>query len=142
MNGQGFRAIFALNDRLSGGCFRNGESAHRCLVQALSHLSLINRLSETVASTATNRDLALAQRLVDEKAIALVNRWLEEMEPFEKINAQNILIFFLIGFTSKDGDGINPERALELGRKLQVRLDGKHPNSKIESKVIRCTEKK
>ena len=47
-----------------------------------------------------------------------------------------------MGFTSKDGDGISPERALELGRKLQVRPDGKHPNSKIENKVIRCTEKK
>ena len=64
------------------------------------------------------------------------------MKPFDKINAQNILISFLIGFTSKDGDGISSERALELGRKLQVRPDGKHPNSKIENKVIRCTEKK
>ena len=65
MNGRGFRAIFATSDRLSGGHVRNGESAHRCWV---SHFSLINRLSETVASAATHRDLALA-----EKAIALVN---------------------------------------------------------------------
>ena len=68
MNGRGFRAIFATSDRLSGGHFRNGKSAHRCWVQTLSHFSLINRLSETVASAATHRDLALA-----EKAIALVN---------------------------------------------------------------------
>lgn len=63
------------------------------------------------------------------------------MEPFENINAQNILTSFLSGFISKGGNGINPEKALALGRELQVQLDGKHPNSKIESKVISCTEK-
>ena len=35
---------------------------------------------------------ALAQTLVEEKAIALANSWLEEKEPLDKINAQNILI--------------------------------------------------
>ena len=70
------------NGGLSGGRFRNGESAHRCWVQTLSHLSLINRLLETVAFTATHRDLALAQRLEDAKEIPLVNSWLEEMETF------------------------------------------------------------
>ena len=75
------------NGDLSGGRFHNGEPAHRCWVQTLSHLSLINCLSETVASAATHRNLALAQRLADEKAIALVNSWLEEMEPLDKINA-------------------------------------------------------
>ena len=100
------------NGGLSGGRFRNSESAHRCWVQTLSQLSLINRLQETVGSTAIHRDLALAQRLADEKAIALVNSRLEEMEPFGKINAQNILISFSTGFISKDGDVINPEKAL------------------------------
>ena len=87
---------------LLGGRFRNGESAHRCWFQTLSHLSLINRLAEKVASTATHRDLALAQRLADEKAIALVNSWLEEIEPFDKINVHNIVISFSTGFISKD----------------------------------------
>ena len=80
------------NGSLSGGCFRNGESAHGCWVQTLTHFSLINSLSGRVASAATHRDLA--QRLTDEKAIAGVNSWLEEMEPFDKINAQNIFICF------------------------------------------------
>ena len=31
---------------------------------------------------------------MDEKAIALVNSGMEEMEPFDKINAQNILVSF------------------------------------------------
>ena len=64
-----------------------------------SNIRPLNRLSETVASTATHRDLAL--RLADEKAIALVNSQLEEMEPFDKINAQNILISLSPGFTVK-----------------------------------------
>ena len=123
------------NSGFSGGRFRNDESAHRCWVQTLSYLSLINHLSETVASTATNRDLALAQRLADEKAIALVNSWLSEMEPFDKINAQNIPISFSTGFISKDGDGINPEKAPELGRKLQVQLDGHIPIATLERKL-------
>lgn len=63
---------------------------------------------------------ALAQRLVEEKAIALANSWQEEKEPLDKINAQNILISFSAIFISKYGDGINLEKALELGRKLQV----------------------
>ena len=63
---------------------------------------------------------ALAQRLVEEKAIALANSWQEEKEPLDKINAQNILISFSAIFISKYGDGINPEKALELGKKLQV----------------------
>ena len=107
---------------------------HRCWVQTLSHLSLINRLSETVASTAIYRDLALAQRLVDGKAIALVKCWLEEMEPFDKIKAQNILSFST-GFISKDGDGINPEKDLESGRKLQVQLDSNIPTATLARKL-------
>ena len=67
--------------------------------------------------------------------IALVNSWLEEMEPFDKINAQNILMSFSTGFISQEGDGINPEKSLELGRKLQVQLDGNIPTATLERKV-------
>ena len=110
------------NGGLSDGRFRKGESAHRFWVQTLSHLSLINRLSETVASTATHRNLALAQRLADDKAIALANSWLEEMESLDKINAQNILISFSTGFISRDGDGINPEKSFDSGKNCKYSL--------------------
>ena len=125
------------NGGLSGGRFRNGESAHRCWVQTLSHLSLINRLSQKVASTSKNihRDLALAQRLADEQAIGLVNNWLEEMQPFDGSNTENILIPFSTGFISKNGDGINPEKAREVGRKIQLKLDGKVPTETLERKM-------
>ena len=108
------------NGGLSGGRFRNGESAHSCWVQTLSHVSLINRLSQKVASTSKNihRGLALAQRLADEKAIGLVDNWLKEMQPFDGSNAENILISFSTGFISKNDDGINSEKAREVGRKI------------------------
>ena len=73
--------------------------------------------------------------MTDKKAIALVNSWLEETEPFDKINAQNIVISFSTRFISKDGDGINPEKALELGRKLQVQFDGNIPTATLERKL-------
>ena len=57
------------------------------------------------------------------------------MEPFDKINAQNILISFLTGLITKDDDGINSEKALESGRKLQVQLDGNIPTAILERKL-------
>ena len=57
------------------------------------------------------------------------------MEPFDKINAQNILISFLTGFITKDDDVINSEKALESGRKLQEQLDGNIPTAILERKL-------
>ena len=54
------------------------------------------------------------------------------MEPFATINTQNVLISCSIGFISKDSDGINPEKALELGRKQQVQLGGNIPTAILE----------
>ena len=67
--------------------------------------------------------------------IALVNSWLEGMKPFDKINAQNILMSFSTGFISQKGDGMNAEKSLELGRKLQVQLDGNIPTATLERKL-------
>ena len=54
---------------ISGGRFRNVESAQRLWVQTLDHMSLINQLSTTeIACKIIHRDLANAQRLADEKA--------------------------------------------------------------------------
>ena len=120
---------------LSGGRFRNGESAHRCWIQTLSHLSLINRMSQQKeAPRNVHRDLAKAQRLADEKAIALVSNWLEEMKPFDGSNAESILLSFSTGFISKSGDGINPEKACEVGREIQSKLDGKAASDRLEKK--------
>ena len=96
------------NGGLLRGRFRNGESAHRLWVQTWSHSSLIARLSQEVKpiSKSIHRYLGLAQSTVDEKAISLVDSWLEEIQPFDGSNAENNLISFSIGFISKHVDGI------------------------------------
>ena len=125
------------NGGLSERRFRNGESAHRLWVQSLSHSSLIDRLSQKVKpiSKSIHQDLGLAQRSTDEKAISLVDSWLEEMQPFDGSNAENNLISFSTGFISKHGDGINPEDAREVGRNIQLKLDGKVPTETLERKM-------
>ena len=122
------------NGGLSGGRFRNGESAHRCWVQTLSHMSLINRLSQQVKSQNIHRDLATAQRLADEKAVMVVNNWFNEMQPFDDARDANVLISFSTGFFSRGNDGINPEKTLEIGNQIQAKLDGHVPTTKIEKK--------
>ena len=91
------------NVGLSGGLFRNGESAHRLCVQTFGVISsLIGRLSQKVKpiSKSIHRDLGLAQRSADEKAISLIDSWLEEMHPFDGSNAENNQISFSTGFIS------------------------------------------
>ena len=123
------------NGGLSGGRFRNGESAHKCWVQTLSHLSLINRLSsEGKQSKCVHRDLGASQRTQDEKAVAAISQWLNEMEPFDQTRDREVLISLSTGFYSKEGDGINPEKALHVGEKIQEQLDGKVPSTKLETK--------
>ena len=120
---------------LSGGRFRNGESAYRCWVQTLSHMSMINRLSSSSSRNKNiHRDLATAQRKADEKAITLVNQWLEEMQPFDETRDRDILLSLSTGFFSHEKDGINPEHALEVGNSIQKKLDNAVPSTTIETK--------
>ena len=89
------------NGGLSGGRFRNGESAHKCWVQTLSQLSLINRLSsEEKNNKILHRELASAQKLADEKAVLSISNWLNDMEPFSSSRDKNLLISFSTGFVS------------------------------------------
>ena len=123
------------NGGLSGGRFRNGDSAHRCWVQTLSHLSMINSLMQTEDTSSTSRvkhrDLLKSQRFLDEKAVNAVRKWLDEMAPFSSEGHPNMLVSFSTGFVSNLGDGINPERAINIGRELQVQLDNMPPSTKL-----------
>ena len=67
---------------ISGGRFRNAESAQRVWVQTLDHISLINQLSTKKACKIIHCDLANAQRLADEKAINAISNWFEGVQPF------------------------------------------------------------
>ena len=65
---------------ISSGRFRNGESAYRLWVQTLSHMAMLNRLSlDRNENKTIHRDLAAAQRKVDERAISSISTWLDEM---------------------------------------------------------------
>ena len=57
------------------------------------------------------------------------------MQPFDGSNAENNLISFSTGFISKHGDGINPEDAREVGKNIQLKLDGKVPTETLERKM-------
>ena len=121
---------------LTGGRFRNGDSAHKCWVQTLSHVSLINRMSQKDETKKTiHRDLAPTQRAADAKAIVLVGNWLNDMQPFDKARDKDLLISFSTGFFSRRGDEVNPENAVEVGRAIQTKLDDQIPTAKIETKT-------
>ena len=64
---------------ISGGRFRNAESAQRVWVQTLDHMSLINQLYTKKACKIIHRYLANAQRLADENAINAISNWFEDM---------------------------------------------------------------
>ena len=69
---------------LTGERFRNGESTHRCWVQTISHLSLINRLSQPFSTShILHRELANAKIKADEKAINAVKNYFYELQPFD-----------------------------------------------------------
>ena len=120
---------------LTGGRFRNGDSAHKCWVQTLSHISMINRLSQKNDSKKfIHRDLAAAQRLADEGAIATIGNWLNDMQPFDETRDRDLLVSFSTGFFSKRGDEINSEKAVEVGKVMQTKLDNQVPSTPIETK--------
>ena len=101
-------------------------------MQTLSHISLINRLSQkNETNSIVHRDLGASQQLADENAIALVRKWLDDMLPFDESRE---IISFSTGFFSKAGDEINPEKAIEVGKGIQAKLDGQVPTTTIETK--------
>ena len=79
---------------VSGGRFRNGESAQKVWVQTLDHMSLINQLSTKETCKVIHRDLANAQRYADEKAINAISNWFEDMQPFSEQTPKEFLVSF------------------------------------------------
>ena len=69
---------------ISGGRFRNAESAQRVWIQTLDHMSLINQLSTKKVCKIIHCDLANAQRLANEKAINAISNWFEDMQLFNE----------------------------------------------------------
>ena len=56
------------------------------------------------------------------------------MQPFDSDWDQNVLVSFSTGFFSRSNDQINAENELEVGLKIQTKLEGDGPTRKLEEK--------
>ena len=81
-----------------------------------------------------HKDLAKTRMKRDAEAIVLVLKWFEENNPFDKDRDKKLLVSFSTGFTSTDNDAVNAERAAEVGREMQTKLDGQSVTSTMEVK--------
>ena len=70
----------------------------------------------------------------DAEAIALALTWLEENNPFNHDRDNQLLVSFSTGFTSTANDGVNAERAAEVGREMQKKMDAQPVTSTVEVK--------
>jgi len=70
----------------------------------------------------------------DAKTVALALTWLEENNPFDHNQDKQLLVSFSTGFTSAANAGVNAERAAEVGRELQKKLDKQSVTSTMEVK--------
>jgi len=124
---------------LSRGRMRNSVSGYKCWVLTLSHFSDVNRgMEENVMKNAPlHRDLAKTQMKRDAEAVEVAVKWFEENKPFDMDRNKKLLVSFSTGFTSTGDDSVNAERAAEVGREMQIKLDGQPVTSTmvVKSKV-------
>ena len=124
---------------LSRGRMRNSDSGHKCWVLTLSHFSDVNkRMEEDVQKyVPLHRDLAKTQMKRDAEAVELVLKWFDENKPFDNDRDKELLVSFSTGFSSTGDDTVNAERAAEVGREMQIKLDGQLVTSTmpVKSKV-------
>ncbi|KAG7255643.1 hypothetical protein CRUP_008469 [Coryphaenoides rupestris] len=121
---------------LSRGRMRNSDSGHKCWVQTLSHFSDVNkRMEEGVKKHGPlHKDLAKTRMKRDAEAIELALKWFEENNPFDHDRDKQLLVSFSTGFTSTADDTVNAERVAEVGREMQIKLDGQSVTSTMEVK--------
>ncbi|KAF3835714.1 hypothetical protein F7725_028272 [Dissostichus mawsoni] len=115
---------------LSKGRMRHSDSGHKCWVLTLNHFS-----NESVKKHAPlHRDLGKTQMKRDAEAIDLALQWFEENNPFDPDRDKELLVSFSTGFRSTGDDPVNAERAAEIGREMQIKLDGQSVTSTMEVK--------
>ena len=107
-----------------GGRMRNSDSGHKCWVQTLNHFADVNQHMEEGVKKHGKRDA---------EAIALALKWFEN-NPFDHDRDRLLLVSFSTGLTSTANDAINAERAAEVGREMQKKLDGQSATSTMEVK--------
>ena len=81
-----------------------------------------------------HKDLAKTRMKRDAEVVELALKWFEENNPFDHNRDKKLLVSFSTGFTSNANDAVNAERAVEVGREMQMKLDGKSVTSTMEVK--------
>ena len=99
----------------------NSDSGHKCWIQTLNHFSYINNCMEEGIK---KQRLCLWMKQ-DTEAIGLVHTWLEENNPFNLDCDKQFLVSFSTRFTSNTDDVVDTKRAAEVGREMQINLEGK-----------------
>ena len=120
---------------LSRGRFRN-DCAHKSWVQTLNHFSYIHQELEdqNKCGPPVHRDMTRAQIQKDSQAVLAIVRWLKEINPFDSTRDGKTLVSFSTGFSSSSEDSVNPEKAEEIGRAMQIEMDGKSVLDTMQTK--------
>ena len=123
---------------LSRGRMKNSDSGHKCWVQTLNHFSDVNqRMEESVKKHGPlHKDLAKTRMKRDAETIGLALKWFEENNHFDHDRDKQLLVSFSTGFTSTADDAVNAERAVEVEREMQIKLDGQSVTSTMEVKFM------
>ena len=118
---------------LNRGRMRNSDSDHKCWMQTLNHFTDVNqRMEEGVKKHGPlHKDLAKT-RMKRDAEVAL--KWFEENNPFDHNRDRQLLVSFSTGFTGTANIAVNAERAPEVGREMQKRLDRQSVTSTMEIK--------
>ena len=116
---------------LKGGRLRNFNS-HKLWIGTLDHMAEINEeMSKLVTAKSNLKDKAPlhvdarnSSRNRDSAILHQLFSWLTENNPFEELRNPDILVSFSSGLISRGNDGINPEKAMEVGLQIQTNHDG------------------
>lgn len=136
---QKFMKVCKTSGGLTGGRFRNKDSAHKMYCGILNHSSKINevmgdKLKPPNLNTLKHKDTRLSNMKKDADAITRILMWLKDNDPFYQDRHADMLISLSTGLNSKDGV-INPEKVEEVGQSIQQSLDNGSFLSKFPSKM-------
>ena len=105
-------------------------------MQTLNHFAdVIQCMDEGVKKhSPLHKNLGGTRMKRDAEAIARALNWFQENDPFDQDRDRQLLVSFSTGFTSTANDLVNAERAAEVGREMQKKLDGQSVTSTMEVK--------
>ena len=120
----------------STGRMRNSDFGHKCWVQILNHFSGVNYLMEVAVKKHGRFHIGLTKTRMkrDSEVIELALKWLKKTTPSTTIETSLCPSQQDSRLASTVDDAINAERATEVEREMQIKLDGKSVTSTMEVK--------